>query len=259
MRRLGRILLRVLLGLKLVLLVLACVAGVLILRSDRFHEYIRRTIVAKIEQATGGRVELGGFSFSASNLTAQADRLVLHGKEASDEPPLVRVGSVKIGLRILSVMERKVDLASVSVVKPQVRIVFYPDGTNNLPSPGHPGGGKVWSEELLNLAVRQYDISDGLMEYDDRKIPLDLHGGGLEIHLSYDPRKPAYAGELAIHEMRAIVPAELKPLEGGVSAVFSLETSRVVFSGLHVTMPNGRADLTGELQDLAGASGQVHE
>ncbi len=255
MRRLGRILLRLLLALA-VLLVLAVVTGVLIVRSDRFHEYIRRTIVEKIEQATGGRVELGSFSFNPSNLAAQIDRLVLHGKESSSEPPLARVESVRIGLRILSVMERKVDLSSVSVVKPQIRIVFYPDGSNNLPSPGHPGSGKVWSEQLLNLAVRHYDISDGLMEYDDRNIPLNLHGGGLEIRLSYDARKPAYAGELAIREMRALVPGELKALEGGVSAVFSLETSRVVFSGLHVTMANVRADLTGELQDLREPRGR---
>jgi translocation and assembly module TamB len=254
-RRLGRIVLRVLLALA-ILLVLAGVTGVLIIRSDRFHEYIRRTIVEKIEQATGGRVELGSFSFSASALTAQVDRLVLHGKESSNEPPLARVESVKIGLRILSVMERKVDLASVSVVRPQVRIVFYPNGTNNLPSPAHPGGGKVWSEELLNLKVRQYDIHDGLMEYDDRKIPLDLRGDGLEIRMTYDARKPAYSGELAIREVRGVIPGELKPLQAGVSATFSMETTRVVFSRLRIAMPDARVDLTGELQNLREPRGR---
>ena len=118
-----------------VLLVLAGVTGVMVVRSAWFHDYVRRSIVAKVEQATGGRVELGSFSFDPATLTAQVSPLVLHGKEASDEPPLLRIESVKLGLRVLSVMERKVDLASLTVEKPQFRIVLYPDGTNNLPSP----------------------------------------------------------------------------------------------------------------------------
>ncbi len=258
MRRLGRIVLR-LLAVVAVLLVLAGVAGLLVVRSARFHDYIRRTIIAKIEQATGGRVELGGFSFQPATLTAQVSALVLHGKEAPDEPPLLRVESVKLGLRVLSVMERKVDLAALSVEKPQFRIILYPDGTNNLPSPRERASGKNWSEEILNLAVRQYEISDGLVEYDDRKIPINLRGEGLDIRMTYDPKTPAYRGELASRRFRAVVPGELAPLEAGVSATFALETARVVFSALHVKMLGpgnaARADLTGELQDLRAPHG----
>ena len=254
MRRLRRIVLGMLVAV-VVLLVLAGVTGVMVVRSAWFHDYVRRSIVAKVEQATGGRVELGSFSFDPATLTAQVSPLVLHGKEASDEPPLLRIESVKLGLRVLSVMERKVDLASLTVEKPQFRIVLYPDGTNNLPSPRGPGSGKSWSEEVLNLAVHQYDISDGVVEYDDRKIPLNLRGEGLEIRLNYDARTPAYRGELVSRRFRAVVPGELAPLEAGVSATFALETARVVFSALHVTMQDARADLTGELQDLRSPHG----
>src|ERR1700744_196229 len=112
MRRPARILVRLMLA-ALALLILAGVAGILFVRSPWFHEYVRRTIVAKVEQATGGRVEMGSFSFDPAPLTARVAPFVLHGKEASDEPPLLRIDSVSLSLRILSVMERKVDLASL--------------------------------------------------------------------------------------------------------------------------------------------------
>ena len=112
MRKLGRIVLWTLAGLA-ALLLLASIAGVLVVRSDRFHQYVQRRIVEEVERATGGRVELGGYSLDWHNLTAQVQGLVLHGKESPAEPPLLQVGSATLGLRIISVLETKVDLASL--------------------------------------------------------------------------------------------------------------------------------------------------
>src|SRR5512135_2286251 len=132
MRRLRRIALWTLAGLAAVLLV-GAVAGVLIVRSDRFHQYIQRRIIEETERATGGRVELAGYSLDWHNLTAQVRGLVLHGKESPAEPPLLRVGSATLGLRIISVLETKIDLASLRVERPQAYFVVYPDGSTNFP------------------------------------------------------------------------------------------------------------------------------
>src|SRR6202158_3159959 len=102
MRRLRRILLWTLAGLA-ALLLLATVAGVLIVRSDRFHQYIQRRFVEEAERATGARVELGGFSLDWHNLTAQVQGVVLHGKESSAEPPLLQLGSGPLGMAVVSV------------------------------------------------------------------------------------------------------------------------------------------------------------
>ncbi len=118
----------------------------MVVQSGWFHEYVRKQIVANIEHATGGRVELGRFSFRGPTLTARISQLVLHGKEAAGEPPLLRVESATLRLGILSFAERKIDLASLQVDKPQMRIVVYPDGSNNF-----PGAQGNWPEDLLNL------------------------------------------------------------------------------------------------------------
>src|SRR5580658_704265 len=172
LRKLGRILGHICLrgGAALaVLAIVAALAGLVVVQSGWFHEYVRQQIIADIEHATGGRVELGRFSFRGPTLTARVSQLVLHGKEAAGEPPLLRVESVTLGLRILSFAERKVDLASIQVDKPQARIVIYADGSNNLPGPQHN-----WPQELLNLAVGRYQVSNGTVELDERSIPVSL-------------------------------------------------------------------------------------
>src|ERR1017187_9351400 len=114
MRRFGRVLLRVLLRILAALIVLVAVCaltGVLVFRSGWFYELVHHRMVADIEKATGGRVEIGDYAFDWKRLEARVGPVVLHGKESAAEPPFVRVSSVTAGLRIISMMERKVDLA----------------------------------------------------------------------------------------------------------------------------------------------------
>jgi len=138
-----------------ILLLICAVDGLLIVRSGWFRELVRQRIVTEVEAATGGHVEVGNFSFKWETLTAKISPLVLHGTEPQSETPLLRVESVSVGLRVISMLERKVDLDSVSVDQPRVRIVIYPDGSNNLPAPAGPRSGRSWAEDFVNLKVHR--------------------------------------------------------------------------------------------------------
>jgi translocation and assembly module TamB len=229
--------------------VIAITAAFVVVQSGWFHEYVRGRIVAEIERATGGRVELGRFSFRGATLTAQVSPLVLHGKEAPGEPPLLSVESVALRVHVISVLEHKVDLAALRLQKPQVRIVTYPDGSTNLPSPHEHADQRNWAEQLVDLAIRQYEISDGVVEYDDRKIPLNLRGEGLEVRMNYDEQAPSYRVELNSSRVR-ILSAELAPMEVGVAAGLAVERTRIAFSQLRLSTKESRADLTGEIRNL---------
>ena len=252
MRKLKRIALWTLAGLA-ALLLLAAVAGVLIVRSDRFHQYVQRRFVEEAERATGGRVELGSFSLDWHNLTVQVQGLVLHGKESAAEPPLLQVGSATLGLRIVSVLETKIDLASLRVERPQAYFVVYADGSTNFPGPGVRSD-KLWSEELLNLKVGTYEIVDGQMEYDGHRIPLHLKGEHLRARLNYEAQTPSYRGEVSTDSLQ--VTAEgYGPIPTSMSATFALENSRIVVSRMHVATKESSADLSGTLDDLRALHG----
>jgi translocation and assembly module TamB len=246
---------RILLWLFAVLLMLAVIlsiTGILVLRSNWFRERVRARIVSEIEKATGGRAELGRFDFDWTGLNATVTSLSLHGREAASEPPLLRVDSVVLQLRVISALERKVDLVSLRVVKPQIKIIFYPDGTTNIPGAGNTGPSRKWPDQLLDLAVRRYELVDGMMEYDDRKTPVNLRGEHLALQLNYEAAGPAYTGTLKTSNLRTQLNG-LRPVLGidaAVDAAFRLESTRVVFSKLTITSRDSRADLVGSLEDL---------
>src|ERR1700722_12003202 len=194
MRRLGRVLLRIIAG-SIVLAAMLALAAVLVFRSGWFHEKVHERMVREIEQATGARVDIGNFSFDWRRLDATVGPLVLHGKESPNEPPFVSAESVHVGLRVISMMERKVDLSSLRIDQPHVRIVFYPDGSNNIPDPATHHPETTWSQDLVHLAVGRYEVNNGIFEYDDRQIPLNLRGEDLRLRMHLD--KPGrYLGEL---------------------------------------------------------------
>jgi translocation and assembly module TamB len=231
-----------------VLLLLIALSVILVVRSGWFREKVRERIVYEIEKATGGRAELGQFDLSWTNLTARVDSLVVHGKESSGEPPFIRVESVDVGIRVLSALERRVDLADLRVTKPRVRIAIYADGTTNLPSPSGPKGGKIWTAAIIDLAVKRYAVVDGIFEYDNREIPLNLRGENLAVEMNYDSALKAYAGELRSARVRVMTEG-VPPLEANVTAGFRIEETRIVLPKVTVIDQGARAELAGTLED----------
>lgn len=231
-----------------VLLLAASLAALLVFQSAWFREKVRERIVSEVERSTGGRVELGQFDFDPAHLTAHVAPFVLHGKEGPGDQPLLRIASVTVGLRIISALERRIDLASLDVQQPRVRIVFYPDGSNNLPDPPHPSHDSNWAEDILKIAVERWSISNGLFEYDDRKIPLNLRGEGLEVQMNYNAKKSLYAGELRSDRFR-VVAEGVPPFEAGATATFEIERSRIDLSKIVIVAKDSRAELTGVLDN----------
>ena len=247
MRKLGRILLRITATLML-LAVVCAVTGILVFRSGWFYELVHHRMIAEIEKATGARVEVGNFAFDWKRLEATVGPVVLHGKESANEPPFAQVASITAGLRIVSMMERKVDLTSLHIDQPRVRIVFYPDGSNNVPLPAVRHPETSWAEDLVNLAVRRYDVVDGIFEYDDRRLPLNLRGEDLLVHMRSE-RGGRYRGELESNRVRLVADG-FGPIEVSAAAAFTLDKEAIDISKLKITTTESRADLSGSLTNL---------
>jgi translocation and assembly module TamB len=250
-----RIWLRIALGLA-ALLVLAAITGVLILRSDWFRDSVRRRIITEIETATGGRAEIGSFDFDWSGLTATIRPLVLHGKEGPGEPPLLRVESAQVVLRIISALRRKVDLTAIRINGLSGRVVVYPDGSTNFPVPhGRTPSGKPWAEELIDLAVGQYEITNGSFEYDGRNVPINVRGRELRLKLTFDRVAQRYLGELSSERTHIEGPGSMAPLSVDASAKFAIEKARIVLDQVRFATKESHAEISGVLDDVMSPHG----
>ena len=127
---------------------------------------------------------------------------MLHGTEPATERPLFRADSVKVGLKIISMMKRDVDISSLVVDVPQVNILVDASGKTNFPAPKVKGrASKDPMEGLVDLAVGSINLNNGSLSYADRKIPLSVHGENLHARLNYHFADPSYHGDLAIKHL----------------------------------------------------------
>jgi len=83
------------------------VAGYLVLRSPRFHEYLLAQIEKQASEATGAEVRVQNFALHFSRLAADAYGITARGNQPASAHPLVQAEQLRIRLRIVSVLTQK--------------------------------------------------------------------------------------------------------------------------------------------------------
>ncbi len=134
--------------------------------------------------------------------------------------------------------------------------MVYPDRSTNLPAPRGQPSGKPWTQQLLDLAVGQYEITNGAFEYDSRNVPVNIRGRDLRVKMTLDTRTQRYHGEFASERMHVegIGP---KPIEIGASAVFAIEKTRLAVERLILTTKGSKIELAGVLDDVLNPHGPL--
>ena len=218
------------------LLVVLLAAGggfVIVARSGWFKNKVRERIVAVAEQATGGRVEIGRFDYDWHSLTVEVTPFIVHGAEPASAPPLFRADKIQIGLKIISALKKQVDIASLRLSKPQLRVSVAPDGSTNVPSPPRPFK-KNWADRLLDLKLRHFEARDGMIDYNSQKFPLDLQGDGVEASIVYETVGPRYLAAISARETRVSSPRLQNSVAFGFTSKLALERKaiRILEAGL---------------------------
>jgi translocation and assembly module TamB len=240
-----------LLGGALSVLLMLAVAALLILPSAWFREKVRSRVVYEVERATGGRTELAGFRFEWQTLTAEVDSFVLHGTETNMAEPLFRADSIEARLKIISVFRKDVDLDSVVVNRPYFHLRVDANGVSNLPKPKierKPGGNIV--EQLLKLAINNIDVSNGVIVYSDKRLPIDFHGKYLKVALDYDFATPSYQGNVSVQDLK-IESNKTLPFAMSLESQVALLKNSLQVKSAHLRLNDTVIEASGVLNDFA--------
>ena len=238
-------------------LIVAVVSGILILRSDWFRGRVRDRIVSEVERATGGRAEIGSFRFDWKQMRAEVDGLVLHGTEPAAAPPLFRADAIVIGIKIVSIMKRAVDLQYLDVMRPQINVILYPDGRTNLPAPKVRSAGKSAIETILDLAIGRFSLQNGSFEVAGKgRTPFAAQGRNLRAQFAYDLAGPRYQGQISI------APASFawdgrQPVPLDVSLALGIAKNRVQIDSGRVATAQSQAEFSGVIDSLTNFSGTL--
>ena len=232
------------------LLVLAAIAAVAVLRSDWFLNQVRLKLIATIETATGGRVEIGSFTFDWRRLRAEVRGLVVHGTEPSDRPPLLRVSSVAVGLKLVSITRRDIDLQSLEVNEPRIQLIVAPDGRTNVPEPKVKSS-RSTLDGLLDAAIGRFAVDRGVAEVEGHgETPFSFRGENLAVKLGYEAKAPRYTGTIAVAPL-SVKYDDFGPEPVKVNLALTIERNRVAVDSGKLILGGIQVDLGGALENLA--------
>ena len=228
-----------------IILLLIC-AGVLVIRSSRFHRYALATLVENAQQATGGRIEIGDFRFRWSGLRVDLYRVTLHGAESDPNAPLLYVDHLGAGLRLGSWRGTEVYLNDAEIDHPVVRFRVDTEGRTNLPQPP-PSKTPGKPVDVFDLAVRSVALNDGEIYDNDRKTPLNAAARDVNARVMFDAAAVQYKAALSYRQAR-IQCGTLNPFEHDLDLHLAAARSGLTLDSLLITIGSSWVKAQGRMQ-----------
>jgi len=240
-------------GAVVVLLLAVAITGVYVAQSDWFREKVRERIVTELETATGGKVEIGKFKLDWKTLTAELDDLVLHGAEPSTGPPLLRVKTLMVGLKIISLTKRDFDISFLRVEAPKAYLLVAADGSTNVPNPKvpQPKSNKTPLETILDLKVGEFALNHGEAEVhaagqQPKTSSFDVAGQNLQVNLGYEATGPDYKGTVKLAPLQLRY-GQYANVPVNVDLALVLEKNRLRLTSGKLDTPESHAELSGDV------------
>jgi len=231
-----------------ILVFAGAVGGYLFLKSRSFQEYALRTIVQETNDATGGRVEIRTLDFELSTLTAHLYNITLHGSELPDQAPLLQVDKLTVGLKIQSLVRRQITLNELLVDHPVVHLGVDREGKSNIPQ--SPPSKNSSHASVFDLAVGHVNLTDGEINYNDKKTPLvaDLYDLGTEIR--FDPLARRYSGRIS-YDNGHLRYAGYSPLPHSLTAKFSATPADLSLESAELKVGSSAISLRAGMKDYS--------
>src|SRR5215510_14014717 len=104
------------------LIAVLVVAGIIIVQTQWFRDFVRDKIITSVEEGTGGTATIGAFSFDWTHLRADVSDFVIHGLEPKDAAPLFHAKLVEVELKLTSPLTG-IDIAKLLVDTPQANVI----------------------------------------------------------------------------------------------------------------------------------------
>ena len=232
------------------LTVAALIVGIQVVQTDWFRDYVKRKIVAATEDATGGKVELGSFTFEWKHLRVIVTDFVIHGTEPRDAAPLLLVPRVEVDIRPFTSIHHLLDVTYLGIDRPEANIVILADGRNNLPQPkSSVSTDEQPLQSIVNAAIGHFDLNNATIAFADAKQTLSLHANNFRAQLWFNVLQQGYRGELFFQPIY-VTAGRNRPVVVNVTLPVSIEKNSVAVDGATVATASSNLRISGTVDNL---------
>src|SRR5438477_6283366 len=231
--------------------VVLSVGGYLVLRSARFHGYLRGQIEKRASEATGAEVRIQNFAIHVSQLAADAYGITVGGNQPVSARPLVQADELRIRLKIISLLRKKIDLNEIVLQHPVVNLRVSKDGTTNLPV--IPKSSSNTSTNPFDLGIQHVLLENGEIYYNDVKTSLQAELHDVQVEIKAQVVGKSYDGNVSYRDGK-ILYGDTKPLAHDLSASFNATPSEFTLQPLVLTVSSSTIELKGKVQNYSQPS-----
>ena len=232
------------------LVAVALVSVVVVVRTAWFANFAKRTIISTAEESTGGRAEIGSFSFDPSKLRVVLTNVALHGNEPSSAHPFVTASRVEVDLRLFTSLLHILQFSRLVIDAPEINIMSLDDGRTNVPSPKQKAASnETVLKTVIDLAVTRFDLKNGTFSVNSAMQHLNLSGQKLRTHLDFNALTRTYQGQISLEPIYVLA-GRNTPVAATVILPITLHEDRVDLKDASVTTPTSKLNLSATLEHL---------
>ncbi len=227
------------------------ITAVLVVQTDWFRNYVRRKIITATEEGTGGKVDLGTFSFDVSHMRAVVTDFVIHGTEPASAAPLLRTARVQVDIRLFTSIKHLLDITYLGVDRPQANVIVFTNGRTNIPTPKQKTqtSNTTALQSLIDLAVSHFDLSNGSLTFNSQKQLIDIHGNNLRAELWFNVLTQNYSGKVGMEPLY-VVSGRNTPVSFRVTLPITLEGDRVILKDASIATATSNLAVNVSLEKL---------
>ena len=218
--------------------------------TESFQAMVRRRLVWKLEQATGGRVDLGSIHTVPFRFLADIRDVTIHGREGPGEIPYAHVDRVVAQVRLSAALGSELGFHSLVLERPVVHLIIYPDGsTNQPPSTQKTTSTKDQIAKLFSISVGRLEVRHGELIMNDQKIPLDFEAQNVSADMAYSLLHRHYALDLLVGKADTKV-SNYRPVAWTAEGHFNLSRDGVEIKSLKATSGKAHLQFSGRMVDF---------
>lgn len=214
-------------------IVLLAAAAYVMVHIAAFNRFVTEKVIEEAEKATGSPVEIRGMEIHWSKLGVDVYGLVIQGREGKPEPPFLQADHVGIGLKIVSILRRKVDFSSLVLDRPILDLRVNARGESNVPKPASSNPSSSPVKTIFDLAVGHLAVNSAEIRYSDRTVPVSVDLRDFRANAAYGFLDGTYKGSFA-YSNGTVVVRDFRPIEHDVRANFTASRSGLNFEPLIV-------------------------
>ncbi len=232
------------------LALLVVVAAAVILQNPAFQRYLVAKIEQSAQQSTGATVKIQNLQIHVKTLSADIYGLTVHGTEPAGAKPLLEIAHARIGLKIISILQHKVNLSDLQVERPAVNLIVDKHGHSNMPQP--PPSQSSGSTNVFDLAVGHVLLTDGVVSALDRQIPVNADLSGLRTEISFSQLQKKYSGTIS-YQNGFVQYEHLRPLPHNLQASFDASPTELNLRPLLLKLGGSRLQIEAKVRDYGSA------